>query len=204
MATQAQPAFQLIGGHPVLDFSNTLDNRGSENEIELLASYDDLLRFGEQSGIISSAESSELSRAAQKHKQLAARALADATVMRETIFEVFNAVSLDQVPPKSAVDRLNSYIEEALAHRHITPVHNRFQWQWSDTADNPRWILWPIALQAAELLSSEDVQNVRSCASEGCDWLFLDHSKSHSRRWCDMKVCGNRNKARRFYQKQKL
>ena len=33
---------------------------------------------------------------------------------------------------------------------------------------------------------------------EGCSWLFLDMSKNRSRRWCDMKVCGNRAKARRF------
>jgi predicted RNA-binding Zn ribbon-like protein len=203
MATQAQPAFQLVGGHPVLDFANTLDNRGSDNEIELLARYDDLVRFGEQSGIISSAESSELSRAAQKHKQLAARVLADATLLREAIFQVFNAVSLDGTPPKPAVERLNNFVQEALAHRFIAPDRGHFRWQWSDTADNPRWILWPIAIEAAELLSSDEVTKVRSCASEGCDWLFLDHSKSHSRRWCDMKVCGNRNKARRFYQKQK-
>jgi predicted RNA-binding Zn ribbon-like protein len=204
MATQAQPAFQLVGGHPVLDFANTLDNRGSENEIELLTGYDDLLRFAEQSGIIGSADANQLSRSAQKHKQAAAKVLADATAMREAIFQVFHAVTLDKASPTAAVDRLNAFVQEALAHRLIAPGGNGFQWQWSDTADNPRWILWPIALQAAELLSSDDVKNVRSCASEGCDWLFLDHSKSHSRRWCDMRVCGNRNKARRFYQRQKL
>jgi predicted RNA-binding Zn ribbon-like protein len=204
MSTEAVARFQLVGGHPVLDFANTLDNRGSDNEIELLASFDDLLRFAEQSGIISSAESDELSRAAQKHRQAAARTLADAVTMREAIFQVFNAISHDRPSPASAIDRLNRFVQEALAHRLLAPGHDRLQWQWSDTADNPRWILWPIALQAAELLSSDDVKNVRSCASEGCDWLFLDHSKSHSRRWCDMRVCGNRNKARRFYQKQKL
>jgi len=203
MPTEAAAPFQLVGGHPVLDFANTLDNRGSDREIELLASYEDLLRFAEQSGIISSAESSELSRAAQKHKQTAARALADGVTMREAIFQVFNAISHDQPSPRSAIDRLNGLVQEALAHRFLAAGHDRLQWQWSDTADNPRWILWPLALQAAELLSSHEVKNVRSCASEGCDWLFLDHSKSHSRRWCDMRVCGNRNKARRFYEKQK-
>src|SRR5579884_1760565 len=188
MATQVQSAFQLVGGHPVLDFANTLDNRGSDNEIELLASYDDLLRFAEQSGIISSADRSELSRAAQKHKQLAGRTLADATVMREAIFQIFHALTLDQPSPKSALDQLNTFVHEALAHRFIAPAHDHFHWEWSGTTDNPRWILWPIAMQAAGLLTSEDVNNVRSCASENCDWLFLDHSKSHSRRWCDMKV----------------
>jgi predicted RNA-binding Zn ribbon-like protein len=34
--------------------------------------------------------------------------------------------------------------------------------------------------------------------------MFVDTSKNHSRRWCDMKVCGNRVKARKFYRRQKM
>ena len=49
----------------------------------------------------------------------------------------------------------------------------------------------------------EDIANVRQCASETCSWLFLDKTKNHRRRWCDMKSCGNRAKARRYYQRQK-
>jgi predicted RNA-binding Zn ribbon-like protein len=40
---------------------------------------------------------------------------------------------------------------------------------------------------------------VRACESDTCQWLFLDTSRNRSRRWCDMKVCGNRSKVRRFY-----
>ncbi len=39
---------------------------------------------------------------------------------------------------------------------------------------------------------------VRACGADTCRWLFLDTSKNHTRRWCNMKVCGNRMKARRF------
>jgi predicted RNA-binding Zn ribbon-like protein len=39
---------------------------------------------------------------------------------------------------------------------------------------------------------------LRVCEKPDCRWLFLDTSKNHSRRWCDMKICGNRMKARRF------
>jgi predicted RNA-binding Zn ribbon-like protein len=33
--------------------------------------------------------------------------------------------------------------------------------------------------------------------------LFLDISRNRSRRWCDMRDCGNRAKASRFYKKSK-
>jgi len=56
---------------------------------------------------------------------------------------------------------------------------------------------------AVELLMSERLKRLRVCAAQGCGWLFLDMSKNGSRRWCEMGDCGNREKARRFYQKQK-
>jgi predicted RNA-binding Zn ribbon-like protein len=42
---------------------------------------------------------------------------------------------------------------------------------------------------------------VRACGADTCRWLFLDTSRNHTRRWCDMKVCGNRMKARRFHER---
>jgi len=63
--------------------------------------------------------------------------------------------------------------------------------------------LWPIARSAAELLASEQVHFIRNCSSKTCQWLFLDTSKNHRRRWCDMKLCGNRAKVRRFYTRKK-
>lgn len=43
---------------------------------------------------------------------------------------------------------------------------------------------------------------LKACRSEDCEWIFYDRSRNHSARWCTMKVCGNRNKARRFRARQ--
>ena len=64
-------------------------------------------------------------------------------------------------------------------------------------------VLWHVARSAAELLTSGDLGRVRGCASEECGWVFLDTTRNRSRRWCDMKECGNREKARRFYQRSR-
>jgi predicted RNA-binding Zn ribbon-like protein len=53
------------------------------------------------------------------------------------------------------------------------------------------------------LLTSEELVLVRECAAEDCGWLFLDKTKNHRRRWCDMKTCGNRDKARRYYERMR-
>lgn len=79
----------------------------------------------------------------------------------------------------------------------------KFEWRYDDTLNDFAAPLWPIAHSAAELLASEDLQYVRPCASETCRWLFLDVSKNHKRRWCDMTRCGNRAKFRAYYNRQK-
>ena len=63
-------------------------------------------------------------------------------------------------------------------------------------------MLWPVAWSAAELLAQGPLERIRECPGQDtCGWLFLDLSKNASRRWCDMRVCGNRAKARRHYER---
>ena len=60
-----------------------------------------------------------------------------------------------------------------------------------------------VALDAARILTSAERERVQSCGDPECGWFFLDTSRNHSRRWCNMQSCGNRNKVRRFYRRQR-
>ncbi|NJR13323.1 MAG: hypothetical protein HC779_02360 [Phyllobacteriaceae bacterium] len=57
------------------------------------------------------------------------------------------------------------------------------------------------AMSALRLLGLQESARLKACPA--CGWLFLDRSKNRSRAWCDMTVCGNRAKARRFYSAHK-
>ena len=54
-----------------------------------------------------------------------------------------------------------------------------------------------LAHSAVVLAFSPRVHRVKACPS--CAWLFVDTSNGRRRRWCDMRSCGNRAKAQRFY-----
>lgn len=54
-----------------------------------------------------------------------------------------------------------------------------------------------VSVSAIALLSGDVLKRLRLCQS--CGWLFLDRSRNGSRLWCDMAVCGNRQKARRHH-----
>jgi predicted RNA-binding Zn ribbon-like protein len=98
---------------------------------------------------------------------------------------------------------LSTMVAETQKHARIFPDTNGFRWDWVDKPHDLDCMLWPVVRSAADYLVSDDLDTVRVCASDSCNWLFIDTSKNHSRRWCNMKSCGNREKARRFYTRKK-
>ena len=59
------------------------------------------------------------------------------------------------------------------------------------------WIGFADDLLLASLAIVESGRELRRCANDLCRFLFIDTSRSGSRRWCDMSICGNRAKGRR-------
>ncbi|MFC7309278.1 CGNR zinc finger domain-containing protein [Streptomyces monticola] len=65
-----------------------------------------------------------------------------------------------------------------------------------------RHALAGVAIAWSDLVVTGDAARLKRCAEHACAWVFWDVSKNRSRRWCSMRVCGNRNKARRYAAKQ--
>lgn len=55
-----------------------------------------------------------------------------------------------------------------------------------------------LAIAWNELTTTGDATRLKRCAEHTCAWAFWDVSKNRSRRWCSMRVCGNRNKSRTY------
>jgi predicted RNA-binding Zn ribbon-like protein len=69
---------------------------------------------------------------------------------------------------------------------------DRLVWE----GDHLRRVLWPIASAAVDLLRTGPLDRIKTCAN--CPWLFIDHSRNRSRRWCTMDECGVHLKMRRY------
>ena len=197
-------AFQLVAGSLPLDFANTLDNRGDpEREKELLATYADLVAFVRQSDALPDAVARKLIARAAREPRAAASVLNRARILREAICRVFAAIAESRDPAPADLDILNAQITASAAHTRLRKTGGAFTFTWSAESDELERVLWPIVRASADLLTSEDLGRVRLCEDEKCRWAFLDTSRNRTRRWCDMKVCGNRAKVRRFYKRQK-
>ena len=45
---------------------------------------------------------------------------------------------------------------------------------------------------------------LKVCLADTCQWAYYDNSRNRSAVWCDMRVCGNRQKVRSFRERQQL
>lgn len=201
----AQRQFQLIAGNVCLDFLNTLDNRGDpEHEQELIESYADLLAFLRQSGALPEGIIRKLAVNGERDHASANRVLLRARQLREALQRIFMATVRERTPARSDVDEMNAEWTRLSRSLRLQPSAGGFEWHWTEQDEiSLDRALWPILRSAADLLTSTSFDRVRACESERCQWLFLDTSRNRSRRWCDMKLCGNRSKVRRFYQRQR-
>ncbi len=197
------PPFDLIGGSVCLDFINTLDNRPTAEPKELIRSFTDLARFAEESGILKASDAKYLVGKLNVRAAQGEDAILRAVELREAMYAIFSAVIERRKPYADALATLNSYVREAALHSQLVRQKERYQWRFDDLKSSYDAVLWPIARAAADLLASNDLAMVRACSAPTCQWFFLDTSKNHHRRWCSMKVCGNRTKVRKFYARKK-
>jgi predicted RNA-binding Zn ribbon-like protein len=193
---------RLIGGVLCLDFANTLNGHGRTSGHEYLKNYSDLVVWCRKAGILTDPDARSLSREAARNPDKATMAFKRAVTVRETIYRAFSAIAHGATPKANDLAALNEARAVALAHSQIVRAPAGFALDWTDKTALHR-MLWPIALSAAELLTSEHQGRIRQCAGEGCDWLFLDTSRNHLRRWCSMDECGNRAKSRRFFERKR-
>ena len=194
--TQAR-SFELIAGHPALDLVNTLDWRFRDSGAEeLLGSYDDLLAFAAQSEVLSPKQIRQIVRTGNDGAP--AEAIVACRELREAAAEIFYATVDDRTPPASQIKIVERFFKEARDHQRLAWSGSRLAWEWPASEFGPDLPLWILSVSTARLMLSEDMCRLRACEKPDCRWLFLDTSKNHTRRWCDMKICGNRMKARRF------
>jgi predicted RNA-binding Zn ribbon-like protein len=193
--------FHLGYGALCLDFANTVSWRGSGNPVDRLPVYDELIRFGEQSKLLSADDARRLRREAARHPETAARALKKAVTLREALYRIFKGLAAGRSPTSADLEILNGSLPDALTRLRLAAGAEGLSWTWEGDREALDRLLWPVARDAAVFLTSTDVSRLRSCANPHCRWVFYDGTKSGTRRWCTMAVCGNRAKIRRYRQR---
>lgn len=187
--------FNYIGGSPCLDFANA--RARLERWLEA-GRYGELLSWSVEAGTLDEDEARRLQKLAAAAPDLARATLERAVALSAALRRLFSALAEGESPAGVDLVTVNAELVEAMSHARVVEGDGAFAWSWAAADKDPARVLWPIARSAAELLVSEESAQVKRCAADTCRWLFVDSSRNHRRRWCDMKVCGNRAKVRRF------
>jgi predicted RNA-binding Zn ribbon-like protein len=189
------PSF--VGGVTCLDFVNTVDPRHDDLRDDCLRDFAQLLRWALQAQLLTAEEYDRLEARSQHELALADAVHGRAIDLREALYRLFTAQAA-----QGDLALLTDEAHRAWAGATLASTADGWAWQW-DRAAGLDCVLWPVARSAAELLTSGRLDRVRECEGpSGCGWLFLDTSKNGRRRWCDMRVCGNRAKGRRHRQRE--
>ncbi|MGA3235360.1 MAG: CGNR zinc finger domain-containing protein [Bryobacteraceae bacterium] len=201
--------WKLIGGRLCLDFVDTVGGRVRTGERrgrdyadavgrDKLPLYSDLLSWAESAGALTHRESLQFGRRAASDPQAAASVLARAAQLRAALYRIFKSVVERWAPEPAGMRILQRELSAARDRERLAYAAGAFVWTWDGRARALDCMLWPVARSAAELLASNSLAMVRQCAGDECGWMFLDSSRNHKRRWCDVKDCGNRAKVKRF------
>ena len=191
-------ALALVGGDLALDFANTSSGRGSSAPQEHLRRPEHVVEWAAHAKIVGTEDAERLLRVLAADEGLATRLLDEALALREDIYDLAAALAAGRPAPDACVESLTKAHAGALALARLTPLGRNFGWSWSAEQSPVAALLGPISLSALTLLQQADLARVKQCQGDKCGWLFFDATKNKSRRWCEMEVCGNRAKQKRF------
>ena len=204
----------LVGGRLCLDFVNTVGGwnpgpaRGKSDpyaavvRADKLNDYFDLLAWSLHTTLLGANEAQALAREAGRRDKEAAATLKRAVALRGAIYRICAAIIHGTRPRASDLDLLNLELSVARGQVRLGVGEGNLAWEWADMKNALDRMLWRVADSAAEMLTTDDLTRLRECSGEECHWLFLDISKNKRRQWCDMQMCGNLAKVRRFRQRQ--
>jgi predicted RNA-binding Zn ribbon-like protein len=181
---------RFVGGVLALDTANTVVLRGDPRGFDRLEEPPEIVRFAAAASRHRSEELAECRLSVSDVEAIHPLVIE----MREAIDSLFRSVVTDGRPGPGALPRLLRACAAGLdGHDGIGGL---FEGAGRSIAFEAA-----LAVSALSLLSGERSGRLRICPN--CGWLFIDRSRNGSRLWCDMAVCGNRQKARRHYRRRR-
>jgi predicted RNA-binding Zn ribbon-like protein len=179
------PMFRWLGEPLAIDLANTVMVVRAGQEVDLLATPDDLRRW-------LAAEQDRLGdcRFALDH-------LAEIRVLRDAIRQILSAAACGDKPPADAVAQLNAASAAAPMAPHLTVRNDRdFSVEEVSAGGDPlARMLGSLARSAIALLTGSERERLHMCDAPSCGMAFLGQ-----RRWC-CAACGNRARAARHYRR---
>ena len=195
--------FIFVGHHRALDFVNTeVAVEGAPRE--LLTSLDDLVRWLTRAGALDGA-AARTAIARWQGRRKGEAAVQAARALRTALRRLADAWAGGKPAPRATIARVNDLLARGTGTSRLVAAAGGtgFQLEPALRLEEPEDLLVPIAEAAADLICHAEPGRVRRCAHPACVLYFLDGTKNGTRRWCDMRACGNRTNAAAYYRRRR-
>jgi predicted RNA-binding Zn ribbon-like protein len=194
--SQKSPAI-FIADSVALDFLNSIATPG-DTTIDWLSDGDGLLAWLQQAQLVPREELEAMRKSLKpaEFDRVAAQArqLRDwfRTYVRENKGKPLKGSALADLKPLNQLLARDEGFGQLVAHKNgkttALEFRNARRWRSSES------LLLPIAEALAKMLAEEGLASVKACEGASCTLMFADRTRSRSRRWCSMQICGNRAK----------
>jgi predicted RNA-binding Zn ribbon-like protein len=192
--------FLFVGNQVALDFLNTCPVQDGE-PLELLPDFKALLRWFRAAELFSAGQAASL-KEQWGESDRARRVLGAARELRERLRKDILAWERGVAIRPSTVEELNRLMVDHPMLTRLKATRNAFSKQlWIDP-QQPADLFAPLAYSAATLFAEADRDRVRKCSQ--CILHFYDTSKKGTRRWCSMRLCGNRLKVANYAARRRI
>ena len=193
-----QGTYKLVGGELSLDFVNTVSWPGTGREHDWFDRPENVTLWAAEVHLIDDVVRHDFEESMSREVARWARELQALRDIRGALRDAISPLAHEGFPDRQSIDRVNRLLDRAGRRRSIDPTS--LEWSWPAPA-NLTEMIDPVVWNAGDVLTRIDRSRLRYCPS--CDWLFHDTTRNRSRRWCDMRDCGSRDKALRYYHRRK-
>jgi predicted RNA-binding Zn ribbon-like protein len=197
-------SLDLVGCELALDFTNTSSGRGFLSHQEHLRDFDTIMQWVEHARVMAPSDCTYVRTTVAKRPKLGRAVFEQVLKIRELIWTIGTALAEQRPVSEKLRASLTAAHAESLRFAEMKMRDGAYIWTWDPRRDVQGAILGPITLSALTLIMEKELSRTKRCAGMECGWLFFDTTKNSRRRWCEMRVCGNRAKVRAARAKQKL
>lgn len=169
----------------VIDFVNTLDVEAGEDQTDTPAHLAEWL--------------SEQGLRAGDAPALGAHELEEAVALRESLRSVLGSHNQREDTAEDAARHLEQVAERGRLSVHFGPGGAI---DIAPRAEGYPGVLAQLLVPVTHAAMDGTWARVKACVADDCQWAFYDSSRNRSGRWCDMAVCGNREKVRTYRSKR--
>jgi predicted RNA-binding Zn ribbon-like protein len=177
-------------------FANTLELERGE-PVDAIPDVDALLTWLRQNALLS--ERGRAAEVGRLHRDAAEaeRRLTRFRRLRDLIAAIADRTNEGRAPTTTQIRELNHILRHGVHYHQLRLDSDRTRYTFAQIGDRLDQARATIAGGVARFLAEEGTGRLRTCANEGCRYLFIDRSPTGRRRWCDMRTCGNQAKVAR-------